>query len=83
MGFHKATFVKTSQRDIPFPKTVGFVQSRYRLGHRWVSEMMLNVQSGPQLVSSFHLRNFRFDLEAGMFYLGDKCLFEVLLLSLT
>jgi hypothetical protein len=26
-------------------KTVGYISDRYRLLHRWVSEMMLNVQS--------------------------------------
>lgn len=26
-------------------KTVGWPRNRYRLGHLWVSEMMLNVQS--------------------------------------
>ena len=26
-------------------KTVGYLNDRYRLGHLWVSEMMLNVQS--------------------------------------
>ena len=27
-------------------KTVGYIHDRYRLGHRWVPEMVLNVQSG-------------------------------------
>jgi len=30
-------------------KTVGWSINRYRLGHCWVSEMMLNVQSELQL----------------------------------
>jgi len=28
-----------------YPETVGYVYDRYRLGHRWVPEMVLNVQS--------------------------------------
>lgn len=32
-------------KDALFVKTVGGIKRRYRLGHLWVSEMMLNVQS--------------------------------------
>ena len=39
-------------------KTVGCLRSRYRLGHWWVSEMMLNVQS---VLSS---KNFYFEHKA-------------------
>ncbi len=30
---------------IPQNKTVGYLSNRYRLGHWWVPEMVLNVQS--------------------------------------
>ena len=37
--------MKTGQRCLFSIKTVGRVNYRDRLAHRWVSEMMLNVQS--------------------------------------
>jgi len=37
-------------------KTVGWPRNRYRLGHLWVSEMMLNVQSGSLLLP-FYMPN--------------------------
>lgn len=40
-----AILMKTGQRCLFSIKTVGRVNYRDRLGHRWVSEMMLNVQS--------------------------------------
>ena len=35
-------------------KTVGNLNYRYRLGHLWVSEMMLNVQSVPYLTQGYY-----------------------------
>ena len=40
------------------PQTVGSLRDRYRLDHRWVSEMMLNVQSvscdwSPPIIQGF------------------------------
>ena len=40
-----AILMKTGQRCLFSIKTVGRVNYRDRLAHRWVSEMMLNVQS--------------------------------------
>lgn len=37
--------MKTGQKCLFCIKTVGIVKYRYRLVHRWVSVMMLNVQS--------------------------------------
>jgi hypothetical protein len=38
--------MKTGQKCLFSIETVGRVKYRDRLGHQWVSEMMLNVQSG-------------------------------------
>lgn len=46
---HMAILMKTGQKCLFSIKTVGRVNYRYRLVHRWVSEMMLNVQSGSFL----------------------------------
>jgi hypothetical protein len=41
--------VKTS-----LSKTVGYLSNRYRLGHWWVPEMVLNVQSIPPQIIIWH-----------------------------
>ena len=42
--------MKTGKKCLFSIKTVGRVNYRYRLLHRWVSETMLNIQSGSFLL---------------------------------
>lgn len=46
--------MKTGQRCLFSIKTVGRVNYRDRLGHQWVSEMMLNVQSKSLFIINFN-----------------------------
>jgi hypothetical protein len=41
----KAMLMKTVKDEDTLFKTVGWIFDRYRLVHRWVPEMVLNVQS--------------------------------------
>ena len=45
--------MKTVNECRLFFKTVGCVYNRYRLVHRWVPEMVLNVQSNSLISSVF------------------------------
>lgn len=53
-----AILMKTGQRCLFSIKTVGRVNYRDRLGHRWVSEMMLNVQSESLFI--IKILNYKF-----------------------
>jgi len=46
--------MKTGQKCLFSIKTVGRVNYRDRLGHQWVSEMMLNVQSKSLFIINFN-----------------------------
>ena len=64
--------MKTGQNCLFSNKTVGRVNYRYRLLHRWVSEMMLNVQSVLPLDLSNHKAVNEAILKLNVTYLGDS-----------
>lgn len=77
--FHKGTLKLCNTDENGQPKnasleTVGCVYNRYRLVHRWVPEMVLNVQSDSLIGYIQEKKKTIFTIKPILFFEEEKCI---------